>query len=287
MSTLPPLDVKVNTRRWSCVLDIGLALSPWGLMFAWRLADEMNVWLVPSLWDVLDGADYYLCHPQALAPESQIDNSCEADAQRHLIVETLSQWQTARLEADLPSIPIYWAGDASHDSLLPKDVGPDVIKRFTLLAEALDRRLQLSDKALEPGHPFLDCTRDAVALAAALGRYRPLIFTLGGEAEDGGAPNVCQYLDACGIACRKAPWPTNNNPMQHHLLPALMRSGVAELVWTGMPLVAVHIVAPRAFFMSESEEHAPSYSDALGLEGSSTPRGDWWDRAVGLWYPLT
>jgi hypothetical protein len=204
-----------------------------------------------------------------------------------MIVETLSQWQTARLEADLPSIPLYWAGDASHDSLLPKDVGPDVIQRFTLLAEALDRRLQLSDGALEPGHPFLDCTRDAVALSAALGRYRPLIFTLGGEAGDDGAPNVCQYLNACGIACRKAPWPTNNNPMQDHLLPALMRSGVAELVWTGMPLVAVHIVAPRAFFMSGSEQNAPSYSEAMALEGAVTAQGDWWDRAVAFWYPLS
>ena len=69
-------------------------------MFAWRLADEMNVWLMPALWEVLDGADYYLRHPETLQPESITDDGRQAPGESQLIVDTLSQWQTARLEAD-------------------------------------------------------------------------------------------------------------------------------------------------------------------------------------------
>lgn len=287
MTTLPPLDVTVSAPRWSCVPDIGLLLSPWSFMSLWRLAPEMSVVLMPSFWDVLDGADYYLRHPEALAPLPEVTGGGTALAQRELIVETLGQWQTARLEADLPSIPIYWAGDASHESLLPKDVGTEVIPHFATLAQALDRRLQQREGPNVPGHLFPDCMRDAVALTAALGRHRPIIFALGNESGEGHAPNLCQFIVACGIECRKAPWPERDNPMRQYLLPALVRSGVAELVWTGMPLVAVHIVAPRAFLITGTGEESAAGESIVSLHSSAGAHGDPWERAVALWYTLS
>ena len=284
MTTLPPFDVKVSTRRWSCVLDVRLALSRWGLMFAWRIADEMNVWLVPSLWELLDSADYYLRHPKTLQRQPGVGESGVENRENTFMVESLGQWQTARLEEDLPSVPIYWAGDASHESLLPKEVPPGVIRRFAILAEALDGREQPPRRVREPAHPFLDCFRDAVALTAALGRYRPVIFTLGDDA--GHLPQVCRYLESRGIPCRRAPGDAAGNPVKNHLGPTLFRSGVGELIFAGMPLAAVHIVAPRTFVMPESGEGEVSCGGTLKEEEGLGPPRDWWGGASAHWYHL-
>jgi hypothetical protein len=285
VTSLPPLDVRVNARRRACVLDIALALSPWGVMFPWRMADEMDIWLVPSFWDLLDGADYYLQDPGAFRSDPA-SGFVEEGRDPRGFLDTLAQWQTARLEADLPSVPVYWAGDARHESLLPKGVSGDLMACFPMLAASLERMLPSGSPEFEPGNPFADCTRDAAALAAVLGRHRPIVFSL--APSPGETPYICRYLAACGIPCRElASRNGEANPMQRHLQPAFLRSGIAELIWSGMSLVALHIVAPKAFLVPQSGEDDCTYDEDLPRADTRAPSPGWWDGAVATWYGLS
>ena len=153
-----------------------------------------------------------------------------------------------------------------------------------MLAEALDVRLEGSEGGGMLGHPFLDCARDAVALTAALGRYRPVILTLAGGAQSQDEPYLCRYLDACGIACRPAGNNTGTNPMREYLSPMFARCGVAELFWSGMPLTAVHLVAPRAFLLPGPEARVPDEPEVLAAGRAGYVPGDQWEGAMAFWY---
>src|SRR5918996_1681440 len=172
MGALPPLQVTVDAKGWSCILDMRLALSRYGLVLALRLAEEMKVYLVPALWGLLDNTAFYERNPDYLASDPLL-----AKDQLPWLgsLQSLAQWETARLELGLSALKIFWAGDALHESSLPKEVDAGLIGRFERLCAGLERRLAAAQPELELGHPLLDASRDAAALAAAMARYRPVI----------------------------------------------------------------------------------------------------------------
>src|SRR5689334_19652519 len=110
MSSLPALDVSVSSRRMSCILDGQLALSRQGLLFASRLAQEANVWLFRALWHALDTSD------------NLIATECQKKR------EAKQLWESARLGSHLAGLQCFFVGDARHESLMPKDVGGDLVE---------------------------------------------------------------------------------------------------------------------------------------------------------------
>lgn len=284
MTAFPPLDVRVQGSKLSCIVDMRLALSRWGLMFSWRISEDVDVWFYRAFWALMDNSRCCI-DPEELVAGPARDIGAPLDLE--VACEALSQWEPARLQENVPSFPFFYAGETSYESHLPKHSSGDLLRRFDLLAQSLHRRaVERAGAPRRTAHLQLDCWRDAAALTAALAHHRPLIFTV---AEDPAqAPALCQFLDRCGIACRKMPWTGHDNPMRRYLLPMLIRTGAAELVWAGMPLAAVHIVAPRAFTIPKPKDDDSEDSDerfAFGREW--LPDGDLWERAVCIWYPLT
>jgi hypothetical protein len=285
MTAFPPLDVRLEAAKFSCVIDSRLALSRWGLMFSWRLSDDMDVWLYRGLWALLDSAQLYLEEPEALmggaarniGPPLDLEAACES----------LGQWEPARLEDTVPSFPFYYVGDLRYESHLPKRTDADLIRRFDLLAKALDTRACRSLGADAGVQPQVECWRDAAALNAALTHYRPLIFTLAEDPNQ--APALCHFLAECGLECRKMSWAASANPMRQYLIPLLIRTGAAELVWAGLRLAAVNIIAPRAFTIPKprDEESRPALDEGFLREGVTTTNGDLWEGAVCIWYSLS
>ena len=53
------LTVNVATSQPACVVDVPLALSPYGLWCVLRLSQEVPVWLVKALWAILDDLPFY------------------------------------------------------------------------------------------------------------------------------------------------------------------------------------------------------------------------------------
>jgi hypothetical protein len=289
MSSLPPLDLLVSSRRMSCVLDGELALSRQGLLFATRLAQEADVWLFRALWQVLDNS-YIFRHISERSDGSGSDGHSAFPS-----VRVLQQWEAARLETDLSGLQFFFVGDARHESLLPKEIGKDLVKRFETFSDELDAlHRQPSDQEEATYDPIYECWRDAAALATALIRHRPLVFSLcrkaraegrGGEAE----PALCGFLRRCGIDCHLVGGGRGVTAIRSHLQPTFARCGLAELLWDmergDQQLAVIHMVAPHALVM-------PVEADLDGRYGEESPPAPvavgqapyWFHEAKAYWW---
>ena len=64
--SFPALDVNVNVRRPACILDAELMLTRLGPLLASRLPQELNVWLVREVLEILDNSEFYVRNPHLL-----------------------------------------------------------------------------------------------------------------------------------------------------------------------------------------------------------------------------
>jgi hypothetical protein len=287
MSSLPPLDVSLSSRKISCVLDGELALSRQGLLFAVRLAHEANVWLFRALWQALDNSYAYRVQLGS-TPMRQYSALGLSPC-----LLTLQQWESARLETDLAGLQLFFVGDARHESLLPKDVGKDLVERFEGLAAELDglHRWEGGDEAVYD--PVYECHRDTAALATALIRHRPIVFSLCAQSgESDGAvtePAICGFLRRCGIDCRGVGADGEVAAVRRYLQPIFARSGVTELLWDlakyGGHLAVLHIIAPHAVVMPIETELYRRYGDEVTATiPSEEQTAAWFHDATAYWW---
>ena len=290
-SSLPSsFSVAVDTKRRACVLDTHLALSPYGLLLAQRLSSELDLWLVRELWQILDNTQYYLSEPDQLRPATSGAAAVAAPptlADRHTLRDTLTQWEVARTETDLAGLKIHWIGDALSESMLPARVDAHLVARFETLARSLDRRVPRpsDDRAAV----LVDCIRDAVALTAALMPYRGFILTSRTGSDGAGLdePELCDHLKRWGLRCSRLGTGAASQLETDLMLPMFARAGVAELMWAGLRLAAVHVLAPKAVMVPRPGSHHDSLDDDLEPSPDDAADGvDWWEGAVSFWYPL-
>lgn len=266
MSPLPPLVVDVEPRRRACVLDVPLALTPNGLLLALRLSQEINVWLVRSLWRFLDN----------------VELTFDATDFQRRAVAAINQWQAARVQTDLAGLRLYWAADATRTSQLPKDCEANLVSRF----EALDESLQADDPSGLDVTDLDEHSREVVALTVALTAHRPVVFALRARSEDGKAqrPYLCRFLESRDIPCRKV-GRRRSAVLRDEWSRAFARSGVTELLWAGLDVAAVHIVTPNAVVAGNV-----AGDDGFPQERLLDPArraGNPWAGATSYWYPLT
>jgi hypothetical protein len=284
MDNLPPLKVTIDRRGWSCILDVRLALAPLGPMLALRLAAELPVCLVPALWDLLDNTACCESDPQSLYGDPLIPEGYPVG---FFGLSALAQWDRARTEVGLSALGIYWAGDALHQSSLPKEVDSGVVRRCDAFAQGLERRLHGARPELAESPPsrLLDGSIGALALAAAMTRYRPLVLSLDIPGSDG-PPPLCRLLGLCGIPSRLLD-PVQSRETRRALGPLLARTGVLDLIWAGLPLVAMHLVVPGGLALgaadSGADEGGPLDPDSVPGENGWD---DGWEGSAAFWYPL-
>ncbi len=276
MSSLPPLDVSVSSRKMSCILDGELALSRQGLLFATLLAQEAHVWLFRALWQTLDNSHLYAL------PASERQDKHEARL----------QWESARLRTDLAGLQCFFVGDARHESLLPKEVENDLVERFEALAVELDGLHKSKGDAEAAYDPVYECHRDTVALATALIRHRPIVFSLRARPRTSEAdlpePAICTFLRECGIDCRPVEHDRTMASIRSYLQPIFARSGAAELLWDlakdGCALAVLHIIAPHALVMPIETELDRRYGDETEFPPAAAEGAVWFRGASAYWW---
>jgi hypothetical protein len=290
VSTFAPLEVSVAGKKLSCVLDVPLALSRLGLLFALRLANELNVWLVRSLWQVLDSRDFY---PDVLllGQHGAAGSRTIRQREHQRLSDAIHQWEWARLDCDLSGLSVYWAGDARHESLLPRDVDKGLVERFERLSDELDGRLGGPGAIIPSFDPRRECARDAVALAAALVRYRPLIFTLCGSGYSGETPGdepaLCKYMRECNIQPQRVTASPLAAAMKRQLMPIFARSGIVELLWGGLDLAVIHLVAPGAVVVPvDGHIHDGAGDKPLARGGTVDTARNYLDGSSAHWWSL-
>lgn len=269
------MQVKIDSKGWSCILDVRLALARYGAELALRLADEMRVCLVPTLWDILDNSSYYRARPDALALDPLVPQAPTTESPD---LDTLRQWELTRATPGLAARSIHWAGDTLYESSLPDNVDAGVIARFDHYGQSLEQRLLRARPELGEQGPsrLLEGSVGALALAAAMAPYRPLVLTLTSAIDDG-PPPLCQLLEWSGIRCRGLD-AAESAAARAYLQPLLVRSSSIELLWAGLPLLVLHLVVPGAWSVLIGED------DALS---GDIPAIDAWDGAVAFyWSPI-
>jgi len=258
MTILPPLKVAVNGPRLSCVIDVALALSPGGFLFTLRLAEEANVFLGRELWYALDSQDIESVDP-AIRTEFRL-------------------WKLARVDAHLNGLHIYWVGDSRQESMLPEDIDKQFLQRYEKLAQILDQ-----DAIEDNGETWslTDCDRsnlDTLALGGALMPYRPIIFTCN-------AP-CSTLLEYIGKRMKLNLTSEHNwHFARNQFHPLFFRNGISELLWHGLKLNVIHLIAPFAMVMPAIEPNKSYYwSEATDWEEENPVNG--WEAAAAYWYSL-
>lgn len=294
MTTLQNFRVDISTKGWSCIFDVQLALSRLGLALALRLSEQMDVWQVRGFWQMLDDSDYYLSNQKILQQDgtNQLPIFPREVLQSNQSREILDEWQTARFQSDLMA-RLCWLGYAVEESMLPQDVDSQLDQRFEILAQSLEQRwadTQHKPQLVQIQH---ECGRDAVALTAALSRYKPFILTLCQTGSDTKPsvqePQLCEYIRHCGIECKQADSNAKISTMTSYLVQTLVSTGALELIYaSGLNLAVVHIVSPKAYVMSAQRPDEQLDPHVIPLKTTATQSGIFqsWNGCTAFWYPL-
>lgn len=232
----------LNPHRSSVVIDTRLALSPFGTLAVARLSEHMAVWLPPELREVLCSAHIYRGDAERLLPRvygakiRSLDPAREAEAIR----DSLVQW-SAYFASHGGSSRTYHLGESPGESRLPSHVDAAVHERFEGFARRVDAAMTGSAYDLPRGSIIASCFRDAVALAAALAHTNTFILSAL-EADERGAPAICNYLEAWNMPVADVTGRSSADGAA--LRGVLAAAGLGPVEWSGVAFAAVHVV-PR------------------------------------------
>ena len=257
-----------------CVVDARLALSQHGQLSVARLIRQFSVWLPQELHRILSDTRSHLDNPGRLVqrPYCASVRQLDFEAEAGLIGAELSQWDRLPDDDDLAALPLYHLGERADECVMPGGVDRRVRERCDQLREGLDRTIRGCTYDRPRGEIAAACVRDAAALCAALEPYGAFILTrLESDAE--GAPALCDYLDAWGVPVHEAP--TSGGPAARWLRDAVARSGWTPLSWSGIVLVAVHVIVPGFPVLGGRDR---------GLDDDAVARQ--WMRASVFWHEV-
>jgi hypothetical protein len=246
------------------IIDGRLALSPYGLLISLRLARRARVWLVRTLWSLLDNDQFFQNRPDL------IDDNGNSGEEAVMLAE----WRRAWLQANLLD-RFCWIGDARHESLLPEDMPDGSVERFELLSRFLDLR-----GAADCGEsPLGECARDAACLAAVLCASDAIILTPAGP--DGAAPRLCTMLADAGIDCKAPVDGQMADQASAEVLPAGLQVLAQQLALDGFRLSAVHLLAPRALVPMHADDADPDWTGDLEPDDA-----DPWAGSSAFWHVI-
>src|SRR5882672_2994276 len=88
MTDVSSVEIRLNTGKPACILDGSLALDPCGPLLSHRLAQHWPVWIVRSLWPLIDSDHVYRKNPELLDQGAD-----RRGAGRGIVTaEALSEW---------------------------------------------------------------------------------------------------------------------------------------------------------------------------------------------------
>jgi hypothetical protein len=228
--------------RPPCVVDARLALGPYGLRVVASLTRVFEVWLPQTLRDVLREARRYVGAAGALVPRLATPalRGFDAEAEAAAVASELRLWERMPEEPELSALPIHFLGARSDECFTPAGSGPGLRERCEQLQRGLDLLLRRSDWDRGRHEEVSGCTRDGLALGAALAASGAFLLTR--LERDGGPPALLDYLDAWGLCAREAK--ERGGRIGAVLGGLIARAGLSPLAWDGVRLAAVHVLLP-------------------------------------------
>ena len=210
-------------RQLSCVLDVSLVFSGYGLLLVQLLGKVLELWVARELWHMLENPSSYL------ARQNRMDK--------------LHDWAIARANTLPADLNLFWIGDRPADSFMPLGSNPHLIPHWEALARSLDQRLQEKSAMSDLMAPSF---RDTAALAAVLGSAFILTCQPASAPDNiSEPPEICQVLTQWGIPCQEI------NPLdaiatieRQNLLQLMVSAGFSKYLWTDLNLAVLHLCVP-------------------------------------------
>jgi hypothetical protein len=243
MTSSPELSVKFHQPHRNCVIDPMLALSSYGIPIVKQLGTVMDLWVGREFWHVLDNTQFYLQHPELLLLNRAMPDRTEyiAAFSAPEIIQSLQAWGEFRQEIDLEQMKIFWVGDRLNESSLPKNLPPNTLRDYELLARSLDNHIPRSPQASETLSALLS---DTVALSASLNSS--FILTRRYPADDNPLlPEICLELESFGIPCQMLKLEDEMVAIERvYLRQLFVRAGLSKFLWAGLQLNVLHLLVP-------------------------------------------
>src|SRR6266568_3476706 len=273
--SFPDLSVQISQRRWRCVLDPNLALSPNGAAFARRLAPHAEVWIGSEFFNILDSALIYEHEPELLGTSR---------AAIETVPEVLRDWTRLRDETGYGGGLFHWIGDILRESCLPNGMDEGIIAHWEAAARSLDLRLP---QALEASGPLIAAMRDTVALCAIL--PAAAILTLRAPDEPRESPVLCRNVQCWGLDCQHLSGGDKLAAIEcHSFRQVLVQAGLAKFVWGGLKLAVLHLLASGLTRLDTPQDSIDEAGADLVIDAreNAAIRWDPWHDAKGYWYDL-
>lgn len=228
-----PLSMELRQARRPFVLDPLLALTRNGPLLARRLSRNVELWLVPEFWRMLDNTYFWTEHPETLVSYGEAAAADDARA-------ALQAWERVRLTTDPGGLDLFWIAEEPTEALLPAGCHADVVRLWRGLAQTLEARTRA-----DVGHSgaLMRGWRDSLALAAAVGGAT--ILTRHGQ-DSGKLPALCRGAAAWGLPSDEAPAGPLADLERTFLRELLVQSGLACLLWAGIDLLMLWVLAPAS-----------------------------------------
>ncbi|TGD98725.1 hypothetical protein [Methylobacterium nonmethylotrophicum] len=284
MSLLSPRTITLATPRPTCVVDVSVALSPWGLWAVRRLARAACVWLARAQIALLQERVEEILKDDAFVARVLAGFGGTATAAERLEAATCL-WNAARpILAFSPDEEVWWPCDRAEDSVMPRGTDPSIVARLDALAQGLELRRPRARYGLDL---LSDCARDTLALAAALGPGHVFVLTAIPTGRE--APDLAGFLASAAIPCRHVAEAGQRRLLRETLLPLFVQAGLTDLLATGsIRLACLHLIVPRAPLALPGPLSDDDYAyDAVcdDAEGPGDPT--LWDDAISAWWEVS
>lgn len=283
---IPSFSLAPEKNSCSCIIDPALALSYYGVPLVKRLATVIELWVVRELWHILNDCDFYLQQPELLIPKTSIYTS-NPEQERAALEEklwSLKEWQKSRFGNDLAGLNIFWLGDSLHESLLPKNQNYNIFWQWESFAKSLEYQI---DQFQQQNSVLLFAFRDTAALTACLESAFILTYQLPDEFTNNTAPGICQTLQSWGFSCKFLP--------AHHAYVAIERdywhqlfanTGLTKFFWSGLHLIVLHLVVPRALSTTSSPIFQASNLSSRENSVDDLESNNLWAGSQAFWYQI-
>ena len=263
-----------RSSRQACVVDARLALSKLGMVTLARLCAACTVWLPTELREVLRHARRHLASPDQLVPRVLCGalRNLDRETEMKAIGWELAQWERLPANDDLASLPFFYLGDRADECAVPLNVDRGLRSRYEQLHVGLHLLMERARYDWPRGRTVAWCTRDTVALSAALQPYGAFVLTRL-EPDGEGAPALCDYLEAWGIGVTEIPQGGGVAAAPIH--DVLARARLGAISWAGIQLAAVHVVVAGLPVLGDAD---------AGLDSAAV--ADLWSRSTVFWHRI-
>lgn len=275
-------------RQRTCVLDPVLALSEYGIPLIQQLGNQLELWVVRELWNILDNSTVYFHQPELITPKGFASEK-PPEQERNALESTLlslKAWERFRSQTDLTGLQLFWLGDSPKESLLPQSRTLDLFYRWEAIATALDRQI---DPLRTRSYILPLAFRDTIALAMSLESTFILSYQSSTDFAQHHPPEICRTMETWGMTCQNLP---SNDVMvakeRETLHQLLIATDTAKYLWAGAHLIVLHLVIPPEFRHSrelmQSYEEAPTSS--VEFTKANENARELGKKTRGFWYLL-